>query len=112
MPLFTPPDDPGYCGDRRRGAGMGRPTCNTFTDKQGRRFELTVNADAEPFRLVRVRMSACGAYDAGGAYWGCGDPLYYFEGPLTDINGYVRGKTRDAAKTAVRELHPLAKFFN
>lgn len=111
MALFTPPQDRGYMGDRRRGASLGRATCNTFTDKQGRTFEMTVTADAAPFRLVRVRMSADGAYDAGGAYWGCGDPLYYFEGPLTDINGYVRGKTRDAAKDAVRQLHPLARFF-
>jgi hypothetical protein len=111
VPYFTPPEDRGYMGHRRRGASLGRASHNTFTDKQGHTFELTVTADAAPFRLVRVRMVDGGAYDAGGAYWGCGDPLYYYEGPLTDINGYVRGVTRDAAKADVRQLHPAARFY-
>ncbi|MDP2374394.1 hypothetical protein [Reyranella sp.] len=81
---------------------MGRPTNCAFT----------VNEDAPPFRLARVRMVDGGAYDAGGAYWGLGDPLYYYEGPIADINGYVRGATRDAAKAAVRQFHPAARFFN
>jgi hypothetical protein len=110
MPYFTPPQDPGYIGDRRRGAGLGRASHSTYTDKEGRTFEITVTPDAAPFTLRRVRMVGYGDYDAGGAYWGCGDPLYYYEGPLTDIKGYVRGKTRDAAKAAVRKLHPAARF--
>lgn len=111
MPEFNPPPDPGYMGDRKRGAGLGRPTRNTFTDKHGRTFELTVTADAPPMRLQRVRMVDGGAYDSGGAYWGLGDPLYYFENSTGDINGYIRGKTREAAKFAVTALHPFARFY-
>lgn len=89
---------------------MGRASHNTYTDKQGRTFELTVNERAAPFRLVRCPLDA-GGYDRGGAYWGIGPALYYYEAGLTDTNGYVRGRTRDHAKAAVREIHPLARFY-
>lgn len=94
----------------RYGAPMGRPTRSTFIDAEGRECEWTVNDDAKPFRLVRCPINS-GGYDRGGAYWGLGDPLYYFEGPLSDINGYVRGRTREIAKADVREMHPKAKFY-
>lgn len=93
------------------GAPMGRMSHNSYTDKQGRTFEITVNENAGPFRLIRCPLDS-GGYDRGGAYWGLGAPLYYYEGPLSDISGYVRGKTREAAKAAVRETHPKARFYN
>jgi hypothetical protein len=92
------------------GAPMGRPSHDTFTDKQGRTFQMIVNDDAKPFRLIRCPLDS-GGYDRGGAYWGLGEPLYYYEGPLSDISGYVRGASREKAKVAVRELHPKAKFY-
>lgn len=52
--------------------------------------------------LQRVRID-CGGYDAGGAYWGLGQPLYV----ATDGDGievFVRAPDREAAKTAVRDL--------
>lgn len=94
----------------KHGAPMGRPSHAEYTDKSGRTFELVVNGDARPFRLVRCPLDR-GGYDRGGAYWGLGAPLYYYEGPLSDISGYVRGSTREAAKQAVRGIHPKAKFF-
>lgn len=106
IPKFNPTPDT----DGRFGAPMGRANRNTYTDKQGRTFELTVNEDARPFRLVRCPLDN-GGYDRGGAYWGLGQPLYYFEGPLGDISGYVRGNTRELAKKEVRAIHPKAKFF-
>lgn len=85
----------------RYGAPMGRPTTT----------EHTVNDQAAPMRLVRVRLDS-GGYDAGGAYWGLGEPLYYFEAsPAGLVSGYVRGKTREDAKRAVRELHAAARFY-
>jgi hypothetical protein len=90
---------------------MGRRDNFTFVDKKGRLFELTVTDNAPPMRLSRVRMSADGCYDSGGAYWGQGDPLYYYENSTGDINGYVRGKTREAAKTNVKVLYPHARFY-
>lgn len=106
MPKFNPTPDV----NSKYGAPMGRPAHDTFTDKQGQTFKLVVNEDAKPFRLIRCPLDS-GGYDRGGAYWGLGDPLYYYEGPLSDINGYVRGKTRELAKAAVREIHPHAKFY-
>lgn len=34
-------------------------------------------------RCFRLRMSSCGCYDDGGAYWGCGTPLYCIAGDET-----------------------------
>ena len=57
----------------------------------------------------------CGDYDQGGAYWGKsnkpGRILYYFEGPVSDISGYVRAAGREDTKVKVREIHPLARFY-
>jgi len=100
----TPPVDCKY------GAPMGRPSSNSYTDKQGRTFEITATPDAKPFLLQRIRINN-GGYDSGGAYWGLGDPLYYYEGPLSDISGFVRGATREKAKEAVRAIHKHARFY-
>jgi hypothetical protein len=94
----------------KHGAPLGRVTKDWYLDSNGKQVHLEVLDNAAPFRLVRVRLDS-GGYDQGGAYWGLGDPLYYFQGPLSDIEGYVRGRTRDDAKTEVRKLHPKAKFF-
>lgn len=96
--------------DARYGAPMGRPNRNTYTDRRGNLMCLTVNEHAAPFQLRRVRLDN-GGYDRGGAYWGLGEPLYEFTGPITDISGFVRGRTREAAKAEVRKLHPQARFF-
>lgn len=104
------PFDPTPKVGGKYGAPMGRPTCDTYTDRQGTTFKLVVNDDAKPFRLVRCPLDS-GGYDRGGAYWGLGEPLYYFEGPLSDISGYVRGRTREHAKAKVRAIHPRARFF-
>lgn len=112
MPKFNPPEDRGWMGDRSRGASMGRPSRSGYRDpKTGEWVELEVTENAAPFRLSRVRMVGDGAYDSGGAYWGIGDPLYHYEGPTSDIEGYVRGRTREAAKAAVRAIHPRARFY-
>jgi len=92
------------------GAPMGRPSHNTFTDKNGLTYELTATENAKPFRLIHCPIDS-GGYDRGGAYWGLGAPLYYYEGPLTDISGFVRGKSREAAKEEVRKIHPKARFY-
>lgn len=70
----------------------------------------TVNENAAPMHLVKIRIDS-GGYDSGGAYWGIGDPVFYFEAHVTDIRGYVRARDRTAAKAEVRSIHPAAKFF-
>ncbi len=61
--------------------------------------------------LIRCPLNS-GGYDRGGAYWGLGEPLYYYSAnPEGLIDGYVRGRTREKAKEAVRAIHPHARFF-
>jgi hypothetical protein len=92
------------------GAPMGRAAHNTYTDKHDRTYEITIAEGAPPCRLVRVHIDR-GGYDSGGAYWGLGEPLYYYATFAGDIDGFVRGRTREAAKEAVRKLHPHARFY-
>ena len=90
---------------------MVRAARDWYVDpKTGDRVHITTTADAPPFTLRRVYINS-GGYDSGGAYWGLGDPLYYYEGPISDINGYVRGATRDEAKMEIRKNHPHARFY-
>jgi hypothetical protein len=89
---------------------MGRASINTFTDRQGRTFELTVTADAAPMHLVRVRLNN-GGYDSGGAYWGHGAPLYAYSDQSGSITGYLRAMSREAAKLSVRAMFPGATFY-
>jgi hypothetical protein len=83
------------------GAPMGRASHNAYT----------VTDDARPMYLTRVRLNG-GGYDRGGAYWGIGEGLYYYEAnPTGLINGFVRGRTREHAKAEVRKIHPHARFY-
>jgi hypothetical protein len=59
--------------------------------------------------LQRVRLNS-GGYDSGGAYWGLGKPLYV----ATDFEGievFVRGDTREKAKSEVHSLFSLPVDF-
>lgn len=87
----------------RYGAPMGRPS------KGDGEYKLT--ADAKPVYLVRCPLNS-GGYDAGGAYWGLGEPLYHYSAqPEGLIEGYVRGRTREIAKDRVRGILPGARFY-
>lgn len=123
----TPDLSPAHWGgDPRRGAAMGRP------DKR---------ADAETrsrFSLRRVRLDS-GGYDAGGAYWGIGAPLYWAGSddgaaemffrldpatrrqvvaaePHDELYRRHHGRLsqwldRETAKAQVREEYPAARFY-
>lgn len=91
------------------GAPMGRSGSSGFTDKRGKYHELTAIEGAPCFNLVRVPLDS-GGYDPGGAYWGLGR-LYGYIGPVSDIRGYVRAKTREEAKAEIRKLYKHARFF-
>lgn len=87
----------------RYGAPMGR----------GARGEgkYDILPHARPMYLVRCPLNS-GGYDRGGAYWGLGEPLYYYSAnPEGLIDGYVRGRTREHAKANVRKMYPHARFF-
>jgi hypothetical protein len=65
---------------------------------------------AERFYLRRVRLDS-GGYDNGGAYWGTGQPLYYWEGEDSGSSDYIRARGRADAKRQIRENCPEARFF-
>jgi hypothetical protein len=87
--------------DGRFGAPMGR------ANRDGG-FAIVENG--RRCTLVQIPIDS-GGYDQGGAYWGLSkDRLYGFIGPISDIVAYVWAKDREAAKAAIREIHPHALF--
>ena len=87
-----------------RGAPMGRVDVPAPRD-----FEYKM-------RLYKMNLDS-GGYDRGGAYWGHGEPMYCAE---ADDRGedveelpimYLRAKSRDEAKSIVRESYPYVSFF-
>lgn len=91
-----------WMGDPARGAALGR----TSFDNGG----AVIDATDPPFRLRCVRLDA-GGYDRGGAYWGHHLTLYYYADGSGQVDGYLRASTRDAAKAAIRETYPTARFY-
>lgn len=89
----------------RYGAPMGRHGDNLSA--------LIVEPQDSPFTLQRVRL-VDGCYDRGGAYWGSGQPLYWWaiEQEGCEASGYFRANNRAAAKALIRELHPAARFYS
>ena len=62
--------------------------------------------------LQRLNMSSCGCYDAGGAYWGQGEPLYCAFSEDGETRVFTRAANRDDAKTRILEdLDPGAWKF-
>lgn len=73
--------------------------------------------------LRHVPLVYDGAYDQGGAYWGCGTPLYVAYTHVHEVHGedeyndyyaeiYIRADDREEAKKLLLEDYPHAKFFN
>ncbi len=64
--------------DCRRGAPMGRSNVGTKEDANGKRIYHR-----------HIPLVCDGAYDSGGAYWGCGTPLYVeFTLDMSYVNYY------------------------
>ncbi|MFA4971496.1 MAG: hypothetical protein WC683_02705 [bacterium] len=98
-PSYKTHDPKGWCGDPKRGAAMGRGTWEgppTFSGK---------------ITLRKVRMSADGAYDENGTYFGFGTPIYWFANDDCTIDGTLRAKSREDARNQVLAMYPKAKFF-
>lgn len=97
MTAPTLPESPGWMGDPKRGAALGRPGWSMRDAPKGKLYlrELHLNG---------------GGYDSGGAYWGLGQRLYWAsDGAAFDL--YVRAADRDDAKAAVRYEYPPAEFY-
>jgi hypothetical protein len=84
--------------------------CSMYGASIGRTSYQAHPKGAHKFNLWRVRLDA-GGYDAGGAYWGTGMPLYCAESVEGDVVTFFRAWDRDAAKTQVIENYPNARFF-
>lgn len=87
----------GWMGDPRRGASMGRS-------------QRTPETCASRFYLRRIPIDS-GGYDQGGAYWGCGAPIYFAESEDGAAFLTMRAWDRDGAKEQVRETYPAARFY-
>lgn len=74
--------DRGWCGDRKRGAGMGRSSSSTISGK---------------VKLQRVPLRDGGCYDPGGAYWGGPSNLWCAWNDKGEI-AYLRAWDRVDAK--------------
>ena len=91
------------------------PSRFVATGSQMGRRDFLPDDKTQPCKLhlQRLKMSACGCYDSGGAYWGHGDPLYWAwgDGLTEEQEMFVRGYTRALAKAEVRKNFPFATFF-
>lgn len=103
-------------GSSARGADMGRIS--------------TVPIGSGPIKmhLLRVRLDS-GGYDAGGAYWGLGEPMYravsasevptaygprtapISTGRVERVQRFTRAESRAEAKALIQEAIPGATFF-
>ncbi len=66
----------------------------------------------EKVTLRRIRLNS-GGYDSGGAYWGIGQPLFYWaviqDGD--ESSGFLRARNREDAKRQIVEDQPDATFY-
>lgn len=99
MTNYKDNDPRGWCGNPSRGAAMGRPVIHdansSFTGK---------------IYLKCVRMSADGAYDSNGTYFGNGAPLYWYASDCGQIDAVLRATNRTDARQKVLVFYPMAKI--
>lgn len=97
----------------RYGASMGR---DSTRDADIREIVAQLHGGKPPrMSLQRVKLDA-GGYDAGGAYWGTGEPLWRASddtsNPTCDtIELFFRAPTREQAKRVVLGKVPTARFY-
>lgn len=69
-----------------------------------------ITSDSPKFSLKRIPINR-GGYDSGGAYWGIGQPLYWYSDDDGNVSAYFRAADREAAKAHIRKTYPTARFF-
>lgn len=86
-------------------------TSNRYGAPMGRRYteRFTLEALGTPLYLRRIRLNS-GGYDAGGAYWGLGPPLFYVEDGVGNSR-FFRARDRAEAKAKILEDWPDATFY-
>lgn len=96
---------------------MGEHGNRVVTGSQmGRSDEVPEEGEEWPMlRLFKMKMSPCGAYDSGGAYWGCGNNTIGHMYRACDnsgsvVNLFIRSRSRKDALEATRMRYPKARF--
>ena len=102
-------------GPMKYGASMGRPIEAARQDYLARAHKYDVLAQSSALDVVKVALRRIrlnhGGYDAGGAYWGHGTPLYWAGSDTGVVDLWFRASDREAAKAHVREAFPNATFY-
>lgn len=78
------------------------------------KYGAQMGRDNEPVKgkcyLQKLKMSGCGAYDSGGAYWGIGETLYVCQD--SDKNQFfTRAKNRNGAKNIIVRYNKSVTFY-
>ena len=79
----------------------------TYGAPMGRHSGMDRNTE-ETLRARRLPLDR-GGYDAGGAYWGLGSPMYVIAGS-DGSRCYERARDRKELKATLAERFPLAKL--
>ena len=86
-----------------------RVDCSRGTP-MGRNWETGSDFDVmQPLHLNRVPLDS-GGYDAGGAYWGHGQPIFVAYDDAGEFMQSMRARNRAAAKAELRDTFPCAWF--
>lgn len=89
----------------------------TYGAPMGRREYREIPADMQVKFYLQYVPFVDGAYDRGGAYWGCPANLYTayacieMEGEQLETRLFIRANSRDDAKRQVLEEYELAQFY-
>lgn len=87
-------------GPTKYGASLGRPSLIPSKEV----------AECMKVSLQKIRLNQ-GGYDAGGAYWGIGAPLYWAADDFGIVDMWFRASDRDDAKRQVLSRCPNAMFY-
>jgi hypothetical protein len=86
-----------------------KPVNSPYGAPMGRHTGAFIDTCAGKLYLRRIRINS-GGYDAGGAYWGLGAPLYECQ----DQDGNtitLRARNRDEAKRQIAQEWEGARFY-
>jgi hypothetical protein len=99
-PSYKTNDPVGWCGDRSRGAALGRATIHNAPKEFSGKLTL------------RRKYLNNGGYDENGTYFGHGAPLYWYASEDGEIDAVLRASSREDAKEQIRKMYPKARFYN
>lgn len=88
--------------------------CSRYGADMGRRNHPAEDAsESLKFRVYQMTIDS-GGYDNGGAYWGCGEPMFRAIAEDSDgelVEHFMRARNRDAAKAEISARYTSARFY-